>query len=326
MEKMLEADKKCLEWQKAVFDQGMPGVEYNSFEPRAAYGERIREDGVVYVNDVCFGNEYPNSYLDIWYPDQNKKVKRPTIIYLHGGGFIFGDKVVGDPMAVGAGRDLDFCAAMTKRGFNAISANYCFAPEYRFPAQIKQIDQMLGYITRHAEELGLDTDRIFLGGGSAGAAISEIYGTVLTCPEYAEKLGITPSIRADQIKGLLIDEAPLSTAQYDDFMNALGCCWLGTDKIDEGLVGKLYTAAKWIKDKYLPSFINASNEDPCFLDSAQQLADVLEKNGTDHVLFYRDQSYGILKHGYMQLYETDENSKACFDAMMEFVDRQLAKK
>ena len=35
-------------------------------------------------NDIRYGNRYPNSFMDIWYLDDSG-VKRPTIIYFHGG-------------------------------------------------------------------------------------------------------------------------------------------------------------------------------------------------------------------------------------------------
>ena len=48
----------------------------------------IREDGSLYVNDIKYGDEYANSYLDITYPSEDISVDRPTIIYFHGGGYL----------------------------------------------------------------------------------------------------------------------------------------------------------------------------------------------------------------------------------------------
>lgn len=71
-EKVLESDLKCVPLQKMVFAKTCGGAPANSFEPRKAPGEHLREDGVLYVNDVCHSEKYPNSHLDIYYPDGDK--------------------------------------------------------------------------------------------------------------------------------------------------------------------------------------------------------------------------------------------------------------
>ncbi len=323
MKKILKSDLKCVPIQKMVFAKTNPGVKVNDFAPRNVPGERLRGDEVLYVNDICYGDKYPNSHVDIWYENQDRSVKRPTIIYIHGGGFIFGDKVVGDPLAAGTGRDVDFCAEVAKRGYNVISMNYALAPEYRFPVQVEQVDQMLGYLTMHQENLGLDMDNVFLGGGSAGADLAEIYGVVLCNPDYAKRLGIKPSVRQEQIKGLLIDEAALDTTHFEENMNAMLGCWMGTDKLSQSPLADIMDATKWIEDKYISSFINTSNQEIWFVDSANALAEVLKRVGTDYELFYREPEYDVLNHGYMQLFASNIYAKECFDHMLAFVEKKL---
>lgn len=322
-ERKILADLMCIPFQKMVFDKTYPGAKVNDFTPRNTPGEKIREDGVLYVNDICYGEKYPNSHLDIWYPDSDKTKRRATIIYMHGGACIFGDKVVGDPLAAGNGRDVDFCAAVAKKGYNVVSMNYALAPEYRFPVQVEQVDQMLGYLTEHQGELGLDMESVFLGGGSAGANLSEIYGAVLTNPAYAEKLGIRPSVRAEQIKGLLIDEAALNTEHFEERMNAMLGCWMGTDDLSENGIAELMDVANWIGERYIPSFINSSNQEIWFEDSAKALAAVLDKNGTDYEFFYRGPECDALNHGYMQLFASNSYAKECFEHMLAFVERHM---
>lgn len=320
---MLLADMKCLPIQKMVFEKTCPGAEVNSFTPRNEPGEHVREDGVVYVNDVCYGEKYPNSFLDIWYPNEDKSIKRHTVFYIHGGGFIFGDKVSGDPLAQGGGRDVNFCAEIAKRGYHVVSANYALAPDYRFPVQVEQVDQMLSFLTAHQEEYGLDMERVFLGGGSAGAILTEIYGTVLTSREYAKKLGIAPSIRKEQIIGLLIDEAALTVIHYEENMNAMLGCWMGQDNLSTSELVNFLDATKWIGETYLPSFINSSNQEIFFEDSAKDLVAVLERNGTDYEYFFRGTECDNLEHGYMQCFASNQYARECLEHMVAFMERQL---
>ena len=57
--------------------------EANSFSPRAESKSELRSDGVYVKTEVNFGDKYPNSYLDIYYPG-DIEVDRPTYIYWHG--------------------------------------------------------------------------------------------------------------------------------------------------------------------------------------------------------------------------------------------------
>ena len=323
LEKALESDLKCIPLQKVVFAKTCAGAPANSFKPRNAPGEHLREDGVLYVNDVCYGEKYPNSHLDIYYPDGDKTKKRPTMIYLHGGGMIFGDKISGDPLAEGTGSDIAFCAEVAKKGYNVVSANYALAPEYRFPVQLEQVDKMLQYLTDNQELYGLDMECVFLGGGSAGACLSEIYGAMLVNPEYAEKIGVPVSIRKEQIAGLLIDEAALSVRHYEENMDAMFGCWMGVDKPSKREdITTLLDPTKWIGDTYIPSFINSSNMEIWFRDSAEDLAAFLEKNGTDYEFFIRGQECDKLEHGYMKRFASNEYAKECFEHMLQFMERR----
>lgn len=320
---MLKSDLKCLAVQKMVFEKFTPGKKINDFAPRSTPGRHVREDGVLYINDIRYADKYPNSYVDLWLADGIDSAERPTLIYIHGGGFIFGDKVVGDPLAMAAGRDVDFCAAVVKRGFNVVSMNYALAPEYRFPVQIEQVDQMLHYLTAQQRELGLNMHCVFLGGGSAGAILSEIYGAMLTNREYAEHLSIPISIGADQIKGLIIDEAALCVRNFSDNMNALLGCWVGTDDYAASEIARTINPVPWITQQYIPSFINSSNQEVWFLDSAQELAAALTRIGTDYELFYRGPELEKLEHGYMQRFATNTSAHECFEHMLAFMGRQV---
>ena len=77
-EEISEYDQLCLLLQLSSF----AGKEANSFSPRAEPNETLREDGVFVKTDINFGNTFPNSYLDIYYPGPIEE-DRPTYIYWH---------------------------------------------------------------------------------------------------------------------------------------------------------------------------------------------------------------------------------------------------
>ena len=124
-----------------------PGKEANSFSPRDESKDELRKDNVYIKTEVMYGTEYPNSYLDIYYPGAEN---RPTYIYIYGGGFISGEKNGGDPISPNADLFMYMFDYIHKIGYNLISVNYCLSPQYRYPIQIIQCLKSLEYLNKHA--------------------------------------------------------------------------------------------------------------------------------------------------------------------------------
>jgi acetyl esterase/lipase len=86
-----------------------------------------------------------------------------AIIWLHGGGFVMGDLDTEHPWAA---RLADGAGAVV------ISVGYRLAPENRFPAAVDDAYAALTWAAEHAAELGIDPERIAVGGHSAGAGLA----------------------------------------------------------------------------------------------------------------------------------------------------------
>ena len=86
--------------------------QFNSFEPYYEPINGLKENGQYLISEIKYDTEYPNSYLDITYPDGNLTADRPTLFYFHGGGFFAGSKNMGDPLAASESTALldDICA------------------------------------------------------------------------------------------------------------------------------------------------------------------------------------------------------------------------
>lgn len=87
----------------------------------------------------------------------------PLLVFLHGGGWMFGDLDTHDSMT----RHL---AAAS--GCAVLGVGYRLAPEHKFPAGLDDAMIALGWARRSAAELGCDPDRIGLGGESAGGNLA----------------------------------------------------------------------------------------------------------------------------------------------------------
>lgn len=91
------------------------------------------------------------------------KAGKGLIVYLHGGGFVFGniDSVE------------NICIRLANSsGCRVLSVEYRLAPENRFPAAVEDAFESFRWAYGNAEKLGIDRDRIALAGDSAGGNLS----------------------------------------------------------------------------------------------------------------------------------------------------------
>ena len=87
----------------------------------------------------------------------------PALIYFHGGGFVIGNIETHDGL----------CRMMANEGgFRVISVDYRLAPECKYPAAIDDAFAALTWVQANAANVGVDANRIAVGGDSAGGALA----------------------------------------------------------------------------------------------------------------------------------------------------------
>ena len=142
------------------------------------YAEGLSHEGINSVNSASMPLE-----LDLYVPTNNSE-NRPVFMFIHGGGFIGGDKQ--------GGQILTLANYYTARGFVFASINYrlrddfgtvpqpwetyaslldpTLSPQYLaiYPAQ-RDAKAALRWIVANADNYNINTDYITVGGGSAGA-------------------------------------------------------------------------------------------------------------------------------------------------------------
>lgn len=97
--------------------------------------------------------------------DRDDGPQRPTLIYFHGGGFVYGDIESHDPI----------CRRLAHHGgFRVISVNYRLAPEAPFPAAVDDAIAVTADIAGRAADYGVDARRLAVGGDSAGACLAAV--------------------------------------------------------------------------------------------------------------------------------------------------------
>ncbi|MFI0452603.1 alpha/beta hydrolase [Actinomadura sp. 6N118] len=97
------------------------------------------------------------------YRPKERRGPVPALVYLHGGGFVTGD------LENEHVRCLDFAGEV---GIVVVSVDYRLAPEHPFPAAFDDGYAATVWVRENAAELGVDPDRIGVGGGSAGGGLA----------------------------------------------------------------------------------------------------------------------------------------------------------
>lgn len=89
----------------------------------------------------------------------------PTLLYLHGGGFVVGDVDAYDLQA----RNI-----AEKAGVAVLSCDYRLAPEHPFPAAVEDAVALTRWTLANAAKLGGDSARVAIAGDSAGGNLAAV--------------------------------------------------------------------------------------------------------------------------------------------------------
>lgn len=126
-----------------------------------------------------------------WTPE---RTGQPVMIYIHGGGWRKGDKanVARKPQA------------FADQGFAFVSVNYRLHPQTDFRGQGADVARAIQHVVANASQAGVDPERVYLMGHSAGAHLAAL---VATDDSYLKAVGLPLTT----IKGVVL----LDGAGYD---------------------------------------------------------------------------------------------------------------
>lgn len=190
-----------------------PGFDVDR-ERRLAREEAAKEprEEVAHVVDVDADGVPCRLYLPAPEPGRTDPGSAGAVMYLHGGGFVFGD--------------LDTHDAQSRRlanrtGLAVLAVDYRRPPEHRFPAARDDVDTATAWFVAAAPAMGIDVSRLVALGDSAGGNLALVAAlrhpnlfaaTVLVYPFIDPRLRFD-SYRAE-VGGLGADEAAWYWERY----------------------------------------------------------------------------------------------------------------
>ena len=128
------------------------------------------------------------------------------IVYFHGGGFVIGDLDTHDPLCrqIAARTGAVVCAVDYRRG-----------PEHPFPAAIDDALAAAKWFLARAAALGVDPDRLFVMGDSAGGTLATV--TALGLRDHS-----SPRLRGQILIYPITDHPEAGSASYEAFAEGYG--------------------------------------------------------------------------------------------------------
>lgn len=156
---------------------------------------------VTIERDLAYGDD-PKHKLDVYRPAGEWSGPRPVLVFVHGGGFVGGDKH-------GTFQPDNIPLWAAKAGMVGVTLNYRLAPDHPWPAAVDDLAQAIAWVRANAARYGGDPDYIVLFGHSAGANHVADYvahpgrqgpggeavrGAALLSPNYAPAVGAEPNV------------------------------------------------------------------------------------------------------------------------------------
>ena len=292
----------------------------------ADYPNGIDPKGYRCEKHIAYLGDYdPAHMLNLYYPESFAagEGSLPSIIYIHGGGWMYGSADISD-------RYLGYLAS---RGFAVMAMNYRLLHQGNLQEMISDIFAAMHWLGKHGPIRGFDLSKVLVCGDSAGGHLS-ILTTCLTRSEDLRSFyGVTaPSfeISAVSVSSPVAETGRLYIAASEDTELGRGTAKAYVDM----MLGEKGENATWnghmaaseiIPETGLPPIHIIGSESDVLTAHTGYLREVLEKSGISYELFYRSKEEGIhLLHVFNISHWEWRESIEANESMLEFFGRVIS--
>ena len=176
--------------------------------------ERVSDQEI----SVRSGNIAIRHYIPRVFGQNNQPL--PLLVFFHGGGFVVGDLDTHD----------EACRLLCQNAqVQVLSVDYRLAPEHPAPAAVNDCLDALKWAHKNAKQLGVDPNKIAVGGDSAGGNLTAVVSQLAAGKSYAPaaQLLIYPVVDMDGVypshgaygKGLFLDQTDMDNAKLSYLSN-----------------------------------------------------------------------------------------------------------
>jgi Esterase/lipase len=281
----------------------------------AALEKHVPAD-IVSRTDIAYGDGR-DEIFDVNVP-QGTEGALPTIVWVHGGGWVAGSK-----QGVA-----NYLKVLTGYGYATVGLEYAHGFGVTYPGPVEQVNAALGYLVANAAEYDINPDAIILAGDSAGAQIAAQVAILTTDPAYAQAIGMTPTLRAHQLRGVVLVSGAYDIASADvdgEFgwlVRTVLWAYSGTKNFMSDARFKLASITENVSDVFPPAFVTSGNGDP-LAPQAEALVERLQALGVETgSLFFPKDYEPVLPHEYQFNLDIEAGQQA-LQHMLAFIGERV---
>ena len=248
---------------------------------------------------------------DIIFPQSSQNSpaeKRPVLVTIHGGGFLFGDRKMNLPYRI----------QMAELGYVVYSLEHRLLNETDFFGAMSDICHGLQFVKETAVKYHGDTDRIYVMGESAGALLA-LYAAAMTgSGTVREQIGVScPDIK---ISGLIFSSGMLYTTRPDYIAAVYKKDLYGERRKDKEFMKYMNPEHPEVVNS-LPAICLTTGHGDFLRKVSLRYAKALQKAGHPSLLLDYDNGQK-LHHAFVTLYPSLEESKDAIKRMHEWFTSQ----
>lgn len=251
--------------------------------------------------------------LDIYYPINNSN--GVTLLHVHGGGYIYGDKSQQDV----------FASWFVNQGFTVVVPNYRLGQKdgsINIVDQVKDVAQVLRFIVKEHKYYSLPIKNFFLMGDSAGGHMCLLIDILYKNKELRDYYQIEEMPKLE-IKGIA-----LNSTMYDyvevlnmgkKLLSKRGMKWMFSEKYKDEEFVKMNNPRYYFQNGFrpVPLFANTSFHD-YFSNQSYRLNKDCSKFNIEIDYLYEASPNKAIGHVYNHFNFENEEGKRCNQAMVDF--------
>lgn len=272
---------------RAIFDSG-------AADASAALEKHVPADLIVHSAERYDAAD-AEALLDVYRP-RILAPDAPTIVWIHGGGFVSGRR----------GDIANYLKILAGKGFAVVNVDYTIAPSATYPTPIRQLGQALRYVDANAEKLGVNRAALVLAGDSAGSQIAAQMANLVTAPDYARATGIASPMPPEHLKGALLHCGVYDVAELGQgkggilgwFLRTVTWSYSGRRDWRDAPGFELMSVARHVTASFPATFISAGNADPLLPQSLLMDRALRAKGVAVESLFFAADHKPPLAHEY----------------------------
>ena len=281
-------------------------------------------EGITCVKDISYAKENLQKG-DLYFKAGINKddAKKPIVLYIHGGGFIKGDKK----------HRVTVSEYYANEDFFVFNVNYRLPPEVDIFGQINDCVSALNYIKTLAENYNIDLDNIFITGDSSGSFQTTFLAAIKFDDELRVKLGC-PEIKVD-IKGLILMSGIYDVEALVRHIKLFGVIpqtagmilnfKLKNDlsNLSEYEFYEYMSPSKFVNKSWCSVFISWAEDDIFCKGQGEAMTDALKRNIEDVSTYSVN---GIFNnHCYHLFLKSNKYAEECMQKSIDFIKTQSSK-